>query len=68
MEELIPDSEPLADWELQLLAEEDEERRRRDQGGDEAGDREPLRHGPYAGSGAAALPEPDIEAPNAEDH
>jgi hypothetical protein len=28
--ELVPDAEPMAEWELQLLAEEEEERRRKE--------------------------------------
>ena len=53
--------EPLADWELLLLAEE-EDRRGKNEGGDDAGDREPRHPGPRADSGAAALAEPNQAA------
>lgn len=60
--ELQPDDEPLADWEIQHLIEEEWHRRRRGFGlDDDSGDREPRRPGPHAGSGAAALEEPEGE-------
>jgi hypothetical protein len=46
-------SDPLAEWELHLLA--DEERHRRGDEGDQSGDREPRSDSPNAGSGAAAI-------------
>jgi hypothetical protein len=52
-------SDPLAEWELELLAEE--ERRRRGDDDGEAGDREPRRRGPNAGEGAATVPEPESD-------
>jgi hypothetical protein len=58
MPDLVPEGESLADWELELLAEEERWRRWND-GGDDAGDREPRSPRPRAGSGAVALAVPE---------
>jgi len=60
-------TEPLTEWELQLLFEE-EEWRRRQGGGEEVGDREPRRPGPRSGAGAATAGEPNSEDGDGKKH